>query len=103
MKIKQIQAREILSSGATPSLEVKVALDNGAVGVASVPFGVSAGIHEACVLLDGDVKRYGGAGMLKAAANVNNKIAPKLISQNPLEQKKIDQMMIENAVVCLSA
>ncbi|MEK7190023.1 MAG: phosphopyruvate hydratase [Patescibacteria group bacterium] len=95
MKIKQIQAREILSSGATPSLEVKVVLDNGAVGMASVPFGASAGIHEACVLFDKDVKRFGGAGMLKAVADVNDKIAPKLIGQNPLEQKKIDQIMIE--------
>ena len=76
-------------------MEVKVILDNGAVGVASVPFGASAGIHEACVLFDKDAKRFGGAGMLKAVANVNDKIAPKLIGQNPLEQKKIDQIMIE--------
>ncbi|MDP3244780.1 MAG: phosphopyruvate hydratase [bacterium] len=95
MRIKKIKAREILSSGATPSLEVKVTLNDGSVGVASVPFGVSAGTHEAFVLLDGDKKRYGGKGMLKAVANVNKKIAPKLIDKNPLAQKKIDQTMID--------
>ncbi len=95
MRITKIHAREILSSGGTPSLEVKVFLDVGVTGVASVPFGVSAGSHEAMVLLDNDPKRYGGAGMLKAVANVNNEIAPKLVGQSPLEQKKIDQIMID--------
>lgn len=92
--IKTIKAREILSSGTTPSLEVKVFLSDGSVGTASVPFGASAGVHEAFVLLDGDKKRYGGKGMLKAVANVNQKIAPKLLGKNPLEQKKIDEIMI---------
>jgi len=95
VKIKSIKAREILSSGATPSLEVKVVLSDGSIGVASVPFGASAGIHEATVLLDGDKKRYGGKGMLKAVNNINKKIALKLINQNPYMQKKIDQIMID--------
>ncbi|MFA6254501.1 MAG: phosphopyruvate hydratase [Patescibacteria group bacterium] len=94
-KIKSIKAREILSSGTTPSLEVKVILSDGAIGVASVPFGASAGIHEALVLLDGDKKRYGGTGMLKAVANINQKIAPKLIGKNPFQQKLIDKIMID--------
>ena len=93
--IKAIKAREILSSGTTPSLEVKVILSNGVTGVASVPFGASAGVHEATVLLDGDKKRFGGRGMLKAVGNVNKKIAPKLIGQNPFSQKKIDKIMID--------
>ena len=95
IKIKSIKAREILSSGTTPSLEVKVLLSDGAVGVASVPFGASAGVHEAKVLLDEDKKRYGGQGMLKAVANINQKIAPKLIGQNPFSQKSIDKIMID--------
>ncbi|MBU1165116.1 phosphopyruvate hydratase [Patescibacteria group bacterium] len=94
IKIKSIKGREILSSGATPSLEVKVVLSDASIGVASVPFGASAGIHEATVLFDGDKKRYGGKGMLKAVNNINKKIAPKLIGQNPFLQKKIDQIMI---------
>ena len=70
-KIQQIIAREILSSGSTPSVEVKVVLENGTIGVASVPYGASAGISEAFVLLDGDKNRFMGKGMLKAVENVN--------------------------------
>ncbi len=76
-------------------MEAKVFLDDGSVGIASVPFGVSAGSHEATVLLDGDPKRYGGEGMLKAVANINKKIAPKLIGLNSCDQQKIDQIMID--------
>ncbi|MFH0779592.1 MAG: phosphopyruvate hydratase [Parcubacteria group bacterium] len=95
MKIKSIKAREILSSGATPSIEVKVVLSNRTVGVASVPFGASSGIHEARVIFDNDKKRFEGLGMLKAVANVNKKIAPLLINKNPYGQKNIDALMIK--------
>jgi len=94
-KILGIKAREILSSGSTPSLEVVARLKSGAEGRASVPYGASAGIHEAFVLLDGDMKRYQGKGMLKAVANVNNKIAPALVGKDPTDQKAIDQAMIK--------
>jgi len=94
-KIKSIKAREILSSGTTPSLEAKVILSDGSIGVASVPFGASAGIHEAAVLLDGDKKCYNGKGMLKAVENINKKIAPKLTGKNPFAQKAIDKIMID--------
>ncbi|MHA1747570.1 MAG: phosphopyruvate hydratase [Promethearchaeota archaeon] len=93
-KIKKIKAREILSSGSTPSLEVKVTLSSSMVGIASVPYGVSAGIHEAHVLLDNDPKRFLGKGMLKAVANINEKIAPKLVGMEPYDQRAIDQIMI---------
>lgn len=91
-QIKQIRAREILSSGSTPSIEVKCILKSGAVGVASVPYGASAGIHEAFVLLDGG-KRFMGKGMLKAVNNVNKIIAPKLVGKDANKQKEIDNLM----------
>jgi enolase len=92
MQIKQIKAREILSSGSTPSIEVKCTLKSGVVGIASVPYGASAGIHEAFVLLDSD-KRFMGKGMLKAVNNVNKIIAPKLIGKDANKQKEIDYLM----------
>jgi len=95
MKIKTIKAREILSSGSTPSIEVKCELTSGTVGTASVPYGASAGIHEAFILLDGDKKRYLGKGMLKAVWNVNKIIASKVTGKNADDQKKIDYLMNE--------
>jgi enolase len=94
-KIENIKAREILSSGATPSLEVKVTLSSTMTGVASVPFGSSAGVHEACVLLDNDPNRFLGKGMLNAVRNINEKIAPKLLGMEPYDQRGIDQIMID--------
>ncbi len=94
-KIKKIKAREILSSGSVPTLEVKVKLSSTREGVASVPFGSSAGSHEAFMLLDKDPNRFMGKGMLKAVGNVNNEIAPKLIGKEPYDQRKIDQIMLE--------
>jgi enolase len=93
MKIKSIVAREIISSGSTPSLEVKVTLNNGVFGKASVPFGASAGIHEAKVLFDGG-KRYNGRGMLRAVNNINKVLAPKLKNKDAYDQVAIDQLMI---------
>ncbi|MFC1768408.1 phosphopyruvate hydratase [Nanoarchaeota archaeon] len=94
MKIKSIVAREILSSGSTPSIEVKCELESGTIGIASVPYGASAGIHEAYVLLDGD-DRFKGKGMLKAVANVNGPIAEKLVGMDASDQREIDKTMIE--------
>lgn len=97
-KITQIIAREILSSGSTPTIEVKCVLDSGANGVASVPYGASAGVSEAFVLLDNDKNRFMGKGMLKAVENVNKIIASVLIGMEVGEagsQKVIDQKMIE--------
>jgi len=93
MKINSVKAREILSSGSTPSIEVKCELKSGAVGIASVPYGASAGIHEAFVLLDGNKKRYFGKGMLKAVNNVNKIIAPKIINKDANNQKEIDYLI----------
>lgn len=93
-KIKNIFAREILASGGAPSLEVTVTLESGITGEASVSYGVSAGSKEAFVLLDNDPKRYGGKGMLTAAANVNQKIRPLLLGKDADDQKAVDQLML---------
>lgn len=95
MKISKIFAREILASGGEPSVEVDVTLENGVAGRASVSYGASAGSKEAFVLLDGDKKRYNGKGMLKAVANVNEKIAPKLVGKDVTDQRETDQLMID--------
>lgn len=94
MKIKKIVGREILDSRGNPTVEVEVVLENGVVGRASVPSGASTGEHEALELRDGDKARYGGKGVLKAVANVNEVIAPALAGMNVLEQRAIDQKML---------
>ncbi len=93
--IQSIHAREILSSGATPTIEAEVLLESGAVGIASVPFGASAGSHEAAVLLDGDTKRYFGNGMLKAIEHIHTDIAPALLGMDGSDQRSIDERMKE--------
>lgn len=72
---------------------VNVALNNGITASACVPSGASTGIREAVELRDGDAKRYGGKGVLKAVANVNKTIAPKLKGKSPQSQKEIDDLM----------
>ena len=94
-KIKSVTAREILDSRGNPTVEARVLLDNGVNAKASVPSGASTGAHEALELRDGDAKRYGGLGVLKAAKNVEQKIAPALVGFDITEQEKIDQTMIE--------
>jgi enolase len=74
---------------------VSVALNNGITASACVPSGASTGIREAVELRDGDAKRYGGKGVLKAVANVNQLIAPKLKGKSPHAQKEIDALMCE--------
>ena len=93
--IERIHAREILDSRGNPTVEVDVRLQGGAFGRASVPSGASTGEHEAWELRDGDKKRYGGKGVLRAVANVNEKIAPVLAGWDARDQAKIDNRMIE--------
>ncbi|MBP7740712.1 phosphopyruvate hydratase [Candidatus Woesebacteria bacterium] len=95
MHIKKIVAHEILASGGYPTVEVEVELESGAKGRASVPYGASAGSHEATVLNDGDNARYNGMGVLNAINNINNEIAPKLIGVSAFEQRSIDKIMID--------
>ncbi len=94
MKIKKIIGREILDSRGNPTVEVDVTLESGFMGRASVPSGASTGEHEALELRDGDNKRYGGKGVLKAINNINNIIAPKLVGMSALEQMEIDHTML---------
>lgn len=93
MKIKHIHAREILDSRGTPTLETEVILESGHSGSASVPSGASTGENEAIELRDNDPKRYFGKGVLRAASNVNDIIAPELIGMNVFEQGAIDRKM----------
>jgi enolase len=93
--ISAIHAREILDSRGNPTIEVDVRLEGGALGRAAVPSGASTGEHEAWELRDGDKKRYGGKGVLRAVANVNEKIAPVLAGWNARDQAKIDNRMIQ--------
>ncbi|MFA7169489.1 MAG: phosphopyruvate hydratase [Candidatus Paceibacterota bacterium] len=95
VKIQTIVAREILDSRGNPTVEVEVTLDNKIKAKASVASGASTGEFEALELRDGDERRYGGNGVLKACENVNKKIAPILIGQNVNAQKKIDTMMLK--------
>ena len=93
--INNIRAREILDSRGNPTVEVDVYLEDGAHGRAAVPSGASTGEHEAWELRDGDQKRYGGKGVLKAAANVNDTIASALKGWDARDQAKIDNRLIE--------
>ncbi len=95
MEIVKITGREILDSRGNPTVEVEVVLDSGFVGRAAVPSGASTGEHEAIELRDGDKNRYCGKGVLKAVQNVNEIIAPALFGMSALEQRTIDQKLIE--------
>jgi enolase len=93
--IEHIHAHEILDSRGNPTVRVHVALDDGTAVSASVPSGASTGENEAVELRDGDKSRYGGKGVLKACANVNERIAPKLVGVDPSHQGEIDRLMID--------
>jgi enolase len=94
MKIETIIGREILDSRGNPTVEVDVILESGIKGRASVPSGASTGEHEALELRDGDKKRYGGKGVLKAVENINTQIAPLLTGWNAFDQIGIDNAML---------
>ena len=95
MFIQDVHAREILDSRGNPTVEVEVTLDCGVMGRASVPSGASTGENEALELRDGDKGRYLGKGTLKAVENVNTIIAPALVGYSVLEQRAIDEKMLE--------
>jgi enolase len=94
-KITSVRALEILDSRGNPTVRVEVKLDNGMAASASVPSGASTGENEALELRDGDKNRYGGKGVLRAVANVNDTIAPKLVGLEPSRQAEIDRRMID--------
>jgi enolase len=94
-RIASVDALEILDSRGNPTLKVSVALRGGIHANASVPSGASTGAHEALELRDGDPKRYGGKGVQRAAANVREVIAPKLIGFAVTRQREIDEFLID--------
>ncbi len=93
-KIVDIIGREVLDSRGNPTVEAEVILESGATGVACSPSGASTGSREALELRDGDKARYLGKGVLKAVANINNTIKPKLIGQDANAQAEVDQLML---------
>ena len=93
--IEAIVAREIMDSRGNPTVEVEVSLLGGAWGRAAVPSGASTGVHEAHELRDGDKKRYGGRGVAKAVANVNETIAEQLFGWDATDQAAIDGRLLE--------
>jgi len=93
--IAETRAREILDSRGNPTIEVDVTLACGAIGRAAVPSGASTGAHEAVELRDGDKSRYNGKGVLKAVANVNDIIAPRIEGFDALEQRSLDNFLID--------
>jgi enolase len=94
-KITKITGREIIDSRGNPTVEVDVSLDDGSFGRAAVPSGASTGSREALELRDGDKKRFGGKGVLKAVSNINKLIAPELIGFEITKQQEIDSVMIK--------
>lgn len=95
MQIVKIQAREILDSRGNPTVEADVILSNGVIGRACVPSGASTGSREACELRDGDPKRYGGKGVQKAVAHINQNINKALQHSSVEDQSALDDRLCE--------
>lgn len=95
VRIDKIKAREILDSRGNPTLETEVLLEDGAVGIASVPSGASRGKYEAIERRDNNPKRYQGMGVLQAVRNVNQLILPKLRGKDAYQQAEIDRRLKE--------
>ena len=93
--IEKVRAREILDSRGNPTVEVEVWLGFGAYGRAAVPSGASTGIHEALELRDGDKKRYGGKGVLKAVNHINKTLAKEILGWDALDQAGLDRKMLD--------
>ena len=94
MKIKEVAALEVLDSRGNPTVEVEVALTNGARGRATVPSGASTGEHEAVELRDGG-DRFLGKGVLRAVAHVKRNLARRVVGLDARNQRKLDRCMID--------
>ncbi len=88
-----VHGRQILDSRGNPTVEVEVGLSDGTIARAGVPSGASTGEHEACELRDGDKKKFGGKGVLKAVDNINTVIAGELIGDDARDQEGIDTLL----------
>ncbi len=94
LEIEKVIGRQILDSRGNPTVEAEVILADGTVGRGASPSGASTGEFEALELRDGDPKRYGGKGVTKAVANINDKIAPQLRGSDASDQYGVDEAMI---------
>lgn len=94
-KIIGVKGIEVLDSRGNPTVCAQVVLSDGSAGVAIAPSGASTGAYEACELRDGDENRYGGKGVLKAVANINEIIAEPLCKLESIEQSAVDKLLIE--------
>jgi len=94
-RIKDIRGREIIDSRGNPTVEADVVLESGVLGRAAVPSGASTGTREAVELRDGDKKRYGGKGVLRAVEHVNTVLKQALLGRDSRDQAGIDARMIE--------
>lgn len=95
MEIRAVRAREVLDSRGNPTLAVEVTLADGSSGTAAVPSGASTGKFEALELRDGDPHRYGGKGVLRAVAGVNDIIAPRIAGLSCADQAAVDAALLE--------
>ena len=93
-KIVQVKAIQIFDSRGTPTISCKVILDNGMEGIAMVPSGASTGSKEALELRDSEIE-YHGKGVLNAVDNINNILGPLIVGNDPIQQEKIDQSLID--------
>src|SRR6266540_290957 len=93
--IIEVHAREILDSRGNPTVEADVVLSSGAQGRAAVPSGASTGTHEAVELRDGDAKRYGGKGVLRALDNAESTIGPAVIGLEATDQRSLDAVLMD--------
>jgi enolase len=94
-RISDVRGREIIDSRGNPTVEADVILDSGVLGRAAVPSGASTGTREAVELRDGDARRYGGKGVLKAVGHINTVLRPALLGRDPRDQAGLDKRLIE--------
>ncbi len=95
LKIMQVIGRQIIDSRGNPTVEAEVTLSDGSVGRAASPSGASTGEFEALELRDGDKSKFGGKGVTKAVANINEIIAPALIGEDASDIYAVDRIMLE--------
>jgi enolase len=95
ISIKSVTAHEVLDSRGNPTVLARVQLEGGAIGEAIVPSGASTGVKEAVELRDGDKKRYGGKGVLKAIGHVRETLGPAVIGRDATDQDSIDDILIQ--------
>src|SRR6202000_2942004 len=94
-RIVDVRGRQIIDSRGNPTVEADVVLDSGTIGRAAVPSGASTGSREAVELRDGDMKRFGGKGVLKAVAAVNGPIRDSMLGADVQDQSALDAKMIK--------